>query len=195
MLTYARHVQAGRFPYHPHQPQQHRAAAGAAGRRRRARPRSPTRSDAASGARRSSARRTPAYQTLKAELAELRGKTAATARKEIADGPVLKLRAQEPDGRCARADAARAARSRGRRIRPASYDAKLAEAVKKFQKAQRPAGDRQARSRRPSSELNGPATSQQIDIILANMERWRWYPRDLGKAYVDGQHPGLHAAR
>ena len=22
-----------------------------------------------------------------------------------------------------------------------------------------------------------------IDIILANMERWRWYPRDLGKAY------------
>jgi murein L,D-transpeptidase YcbB/YkuD len=24
----------------------------------------------------------------------------------------------------------------------------------------------------------------QIDIVIANMERWRWYPRDLGKAHV-----------
>ena len=32
-------------------------------------------------------------------------------------------------------------------------------------------------------ELNGPARSQQIDLIIANMERWRWYPRDLGNAY------------
>ncbi len=37
--------------------------------------------------------------------------------------------------------------------------------------------------RRTIKQLNGPAKSQQIDIILANMERWRWYPRDLGKAY------------
>ncbi len=62
------------------------------------------------------------------------------------------------------------------------YDVKLAEAVKKFQKANDlPAtGNLDAKT---VKELNGPAKSQQIDIILANMERWRWHPRDLGKAY------------
>ena len=33
-------------------------------------------------------------------------------------------------------------------------------------------------------ELNGPAHDKQIDIVLANMERLRWLPRDLGKTYV-----------
>jgi murein L,D-transpeptidase YcbB/YkuD len=28
------------------------------------------------------------------------------------------------------------------------------------------------------------AHDRQIDLIIANMERWRWYPRDLGKAHV-----------
>jgi hypothetical protein len=27
-------------------------------------------------------------------------------------------------------------------------------------------------------------TSRQIETIIANMERWRWYPRDLGSAHV-----------
>ena len=26
--------------------------------------------------------------------------------------------------------------------------------------------------------------SRQIDVVVANMERWRWYPRDLGNAHV-----------
>jgi len=32
--------------------------------------------------------------------------------------------------------------------------------------------------------LNGPTHAQVIDTVLANMERWRWLPRDLGKKYV-----------
>ncbi|MGH6995400.1 MAG: peptidoglycan-binding protein, partial [Stellaceae bacterium] len=35
--------------------------------------------------------------------------------------------------------------------------------------------------------INGPkprTTSQAIDIVLANMERWRWLPRGLGETYV-----------
>jgi len=34
---------------------------------------------------------------------------------------------------------------------------------------------------------SGPARSEasrQIEIVVANMERWRWYPRDLGDAHV-----------
>jgi L,D-transpeptidase YcbB len=32
--------------------------------------------------------------------------------------------------------------------------------------------------------LNGQRRDRDADIIVANMERWRWLPRDLGEAYV-----------
>ena len=41
--------------------------------------------------------------------------------------------------------------------------------------------------------INGPKPGQQIERVVANMERWRWLPRDLGKHLCDGQYPGLHA--
>jgi murein L,D-transpeptidase YcbB/YkuD len=33
-------------------------------------------------------------------------------------------------------------------------------------------------------KLNGRQSDPRIDIIMANMERWRWLPHDLGKTYV-----------
>ena len=33
-------------------------------------------------------------------------------------------------------------------------------------------------------KLNGGGPDRAIDTIIANMERWRWYPRDLGAAHV-----------
>ena len=33
-------------------------------------------------------------------------------------------------------------------------------------------------------ELNAPTHDRQIETIIANMERWRWYARDLGEAHV-----------
>ena len=65
--------------------------------------------------------------------------------------------------------------------------------MKKFQKAQDlPAtGNLDARTIR---ELNGPGrAASRSTSIIANMERWRWYPRDLGKAHVMVNQPGLHA--
>ena len=38
---------------------------------------------------------------------------------------------------------------------------------------------------RPASK----ETHAQIDAVLANMERWRWYPRELGKAHVQVNLP------
>ena len=32
--------------------------------------------------------------------------------------------------------------------------------------------------------INGPKRDKTVDIIIANMDRWRWMPRDLGKTYV-----------
>jgi murein L,D-transpeptidase YcbB/YkuD len=37
--------------------------------------------------------------------------------------------------------------------------------------------------------LNGPPRDKQIDLVIANMERWRWYPRDLGKDHVIVNQP------
>ena len=45
------------------------------------------------------------------------------------------------------------------------------------------------------AELRGKAgaaksdVSKQIETIIANMERWRWYPRDFGRTYVLVNHP------
>ena len=34
------------------------------------------------------------------------------------------------------------------------------------------------------AKLNGRQSDRRTDIIIANMERWRWMPHDLGKTYV-----------
>ena len=63
------------------------------------------------------------------------------------------------------------------------YDKPLADAVKKFQKEQGTA--RQRPADQPTVDaLNGKRHERDDQIIIANMERWRWVPRDLGKAHV-----------
>ena len=42
---------------------------------------------------------------------------------------------------------------------------------------------------RTIKELNGPPRDRQLDTIIVNMERWRWYPRDLGNAHVIVNEP------
>jgi L,D-transpeptidase YcbB len=68
------------------------------------------------------------------------------------------------------------------------YDAKVVEAVKKFQRANEVpvTGNLDSRT---IKELNGPPRDRQIEIVISNMERWRWYPRDLGNAYVIANLP------
>jgi murein L,D-transpeptidase YcbB/YkuD len=178
VLTYARHLQAGRFPYTrvsnnnielPQMPPDMAAVltqiadAGDAGKALDAfsPPHEP-------------------YKALKKALADLRGKSGSGG-EQIADGPLLKLNPKAP------MEDARVPQLRHRLGLEGDavdhkYDAKLVEAVKKFQKSvDLPVtGNLDAKT---IKELNGPARSQQIDLIVANMERWRWYPRDLGKAY------------
>ena len=69
-----------------------------------------------------------------------------------------------------------------------AYDAKLAAAVRKFQQTNElPAsGNLDAKT---VKELNGPIRDKQVNLVIANMERWRWYPRDLGAANVIVNQP------
>jgi murein L,D-transpeptidase YcbB/YkuD len=176
VLTYARHVQAGRFPYSrvshnmelaqtPPEPAEVLAKMLAS-------------ADTGKALDEFSPQHEP-YKRLKAALAQLRGKTGAS--KMLADGQVLKLNAKAPM-EDPRVPMLREKLGIAGDASDIKYDGKLAEAVKKFQRANEiPAtGNLDSRT---VTELNGPPRDRQIDLVVANMERWRWYPRDLGKAY------------
>ena len=63
------------------------------------------------------------------------------------------------------------------------YDKPLADAVAQFQKEKGlPANGKL--TNQTVDALNGKRHEKDDQIIIANMERWRWIPRDLGKAHV-----------
>jgi murein L,D-transpeptidase YcbB/YkuD len=116
----------------------------------------------------------PAYLALKAKLAEIRG--GKDNRVIIADGSVPKLGAKD--------DRVAALRERlGISGDGATYDKALADAVKAFQEQHglKPTGTLTSAT---IEALNGHGSDRTGDIIVANMERWRWAPHDLGSTYV-----------
>ena len=64
-----------------------------------------------------------------------------------------------------------------------TYDKALSEAVTKFQQEHdlKPTGTLTSAT---VEALNGRKPDRPTDVIIANMERWRWMPHDLGKTYV-----------
>jgi len=118
-----------------------------------------------------------AYLTLRAKLAEIRGGQRGSDRARIANGPPLKIgmRDERVPPLRSRLDVAGDGDT--------TYDKVLADAVKKFQEthALKPTGTLDAAT---LEALNGRQSVRQIDIIVANMERWRWMPHDLGDSYV-----------
>ncbi len=177
VLTYARHLQSGRFPYtrvsqnielpqEPPDPAQILAKLA----------------EAANAATALDEFSPPheGYKKLKAMLAQMRAKPPGA--KEIADGQLLKLNAKAPM-EDARVPLLRDKLGLTGDASDLRYDAKLAEAVKKFQRANElpVTGNLDSKT---IKELNGPPRDKQIDTVISNMERWRWYPRDLGKAYA-----------
>jgi murein L,D-transpeptidase YcbB/YkuD len=178
LLTYARHVQAGRFGYasvskNIELPQQPPETAEVLTKLADAKDAGKALDDFSPPQK--------GYQALKAKLAELRNKSGARAGHDIPNGPELKLvKVPMEDQRVPhlrerlglKGDAA-----------DLHYDAMLAEAVKKYQRANelKVTGALDAQTIR---EINGPPHDRQIDTIIVNMERWRWVPRDLGKTHV-----------
>ena len=123
------------------------------------------------------------FRALKAKLAALRAAaTDATAEppERIPGGPAIKLGARDPRVPLLR-------ERFGLRGRPDNiYDRALYNAVRAFQhrKGLRPDG---IVGSNVIAAINGPkprTARQKIDAIDANMERWRWLPRDLGAIYV-----------
>ena len=123
------------------------------------------------------------YRDLKAKLAELRGQGDGPMIR-IEEGPTLafkpatkKLPAVAPED--SRVPQLRAKLNVSENPDDTRYDAKVAEAVRKFQegaelKATGVLDDRTVRA------INSPKRDRQIDTVIVNMERWRWLPRQLG---------------
>ena len=123
------------------------------------------------------------YRELKAKLAELRGQGGGPVI-QIAEGPALKFtpaRKKQPavEMEDARVPQLRAKLGISENADDTHYDAKVAEAVRKFQEGAelKPTG---VLDDRTVKALNSPKRDRQIDTVVVNMERWRWLPRQLG---------------
>jgi murein L,D-transpeptidase YcbB/YkuD len=124
------------------------------------------------------------YQELKKKLAELRGQGDGPVI-QIAEGPALKVTPSRNKRRPAvamedpRVPQLRAKLGVTENADDTHYDAKVAEAVRKFQEGAelRATGVLDNQTVRA---INSPKRDKQIDTVVVNMERWRWLPRDLG---------------
>ncbi|MGB8632128.1 MAG: L,D-transpeptidase family protein [Xanthobacteraceae bacterium] len=130
------------------------------------------------------------YLALKAKLAEIRAGQRDADKAQIPNGPPLKIGMQD--------ERVPLLRSRLDMADDASttFDKVLADAVKKFQQAHR-LKSTGALDAATVEALNGRQPDRQTDIIIANMERWRWMPHDLGSTYVVVNIPDytLHVIR
>ena len=147
------------------------------------------------------------FKALKAKLAELRSsEPRAEANDRIPGGPAIKYGAKDsrvpmlrerlnirftpPGAKVVRVRDKRTGRLKWvkvpRRDDPAAelvYDKALYRAIRNIQANAdiKPTG---VIDNSTLSAINGPTQAQKIDTIIANMERWRWLPRDLGQTYV-----------
>jgi L,D-transpeptidase YcbB len=119
----------------------------------------------------------PGYRALKAKLAEAHGRSGDAGRVRIAAGQTLKAGMEDPRVPFLRE---RLGVNEGDGN---LFDKVLSEAVKKFQRG-RDLPQTGTLNNATVDALNGQRRDRDTDIIIANMERWRWLPRDLGQAYV-----------
>ena len=118
------------------------------------------------------------YKALKAKLAEARRRSGDPGRARISLGKALKPGMEDP-----RVPLLRERLGVAGDKADTAYDKAVGEAVKTFQRDHdlAPTG---TLSNATVEALNGPRRDRDTDVIIANMERWRWLPRDLGQAYV-----------
>jgi len=115
------------------------------------------------------------FRALRAKLVELRAR-----RFELMNlgGPTLRLGMRD-----ARVPGLRERLGLARATDNTAYDKMLAEAVKNFQREHGLSPTGQVNSATVEA-LKVRRSDREAEIIRGNMERWRWLPRDLGKAYV-----------
>jgi L,D-transpeptidase YcbB len=140
-----------------------------------------------------------AYGALREKLIELRhGRPRPGREVAIPSGPVLRPGMRDPRVPLVRArlnlddgedETSRSSASAHDLV----YDTALAEAVADFQKANGLPSSGKL-TRRTVAALSGAQTARLEAEIVANMERWRWMPRDLGEKHIEVNIPDYEAA-
>lgn len=129
----------------------------------------------------------PQYKALKAKLLEMRKGADDVTKPMIVQGPVLKYgkdkKGKEVLMQDPRVPALRERFGLKSSDGDTTYDKALSDTIAQFQKENgiNASGQLNAAT---LEVINGPKREKTIDIIIANMERWRWMPRDLGHTYV-----------
>ena len=125
------------------------------------------------------------YKDLKAKLAELRGEGDGPVT-QIPQGPALAFKAATKKQGAVTPEDSRVPQLRAKlgihdNADDTKYDAQVAAAVRKFQDSVdlNPTG---VLDDRTVKAINSPKRDRQIDLVLVNMERLRWLPRQLGAA-------------
>ncbi len=118
------------------------------------------------------------YRALKAKLAEMREGRPSTPMVRVPDGKPLRVGMRDP-----RAPLIRARFGLGPAEDETAYDERLASAVAAFQKQKGlpPSG---ILTRETVAALSGPSPSRTEADLIANMERWRWLPAELGERHI-----------
>jgi L,D-transpeptidase YcbB len=118
------------------------------------------------------------YRALKAKLADIRAGKIDKSKPPIAGGPVLKVGMADERVPALR-ERLGVTGSDGN-----TYDKALAEAVKKFQQ-QHDLSATGTLGAATLDALNGRAQPERVtDVIIANLERWRWMPHRFPDTYV-----------
>ncbi len=133
----------------------------------------------------------PGYAALRMKLAELRRETVPVAHRAIPTGPVLKIGMKD--------ERVPLIRERfGLDMDPTAstgaivYDTKIAAAVADFQTSSGlPASG--TLTPRTIAMLSGGQPSRLEAEIVANMEVWRWMPRELGRDHIEVNIPDFTA--
>ena len=135
------------------------------------------------------------YKELKAKLAELRDQGEGPVI-QIAEGPALAFKKATKKRPAVAPEDSRVPQLRAKlgiteNPDDTQYDAKVAEAVRKFQASVnlKPTG---VLDDRTVKAINSPKRDRQIDTVLVNMERWRWLPRQLGEVSLGNAYVVLN---
>ena len=131
----------------------------------------------------------PQYAALRDALRRYRAIAAAGGWPAAGQGPVLKPGMQDMSVPALRRRLAATGDYTAKDMASTVYDAPLQAAVKRFQSYNGQTADG-VLGELTRVALNISA-AERVNQIIANMERWRWMPDDLGRAICHGEHSRL----
>jgi murein L,D-transpeptidase YcbB/YkuD len=118
------------------------------------------------------------YRALKEHLAELRASHPSTPSVRVPKGPALRVGMKDP-----RVPLIRARFNMKDDDNHNVYDKRLASAVAAFQK-EKGLPTNGILTAQTVAALSGPSLARREADLIANMERWRWLPEDLGQRHI-----------